>query len=54
MTADHWDFVVAAYGVALVALGGYWRRLVHLERTLKAPTLRATRAPRAARRPAQP
>ena len=54
MTADHWGFVTAAYAVAVVALGGYWRRLVHLERTLKAPTLRATGSPRAARRPAHP
>ena len=43
MTADHWGFVAAAYAVAVLALGGYWRRLVHLERTLKAPTLRTAR-----------
>jgi hypothetical protein len=29
---DHWGFVIAAYGVAAVALAGYWRRLVRLER----------------------
>jgi hypothetical protein len=45
---------MAAYGVAIIALGGYWRRLVHLERTLTAPTLRATGSPRAARRPVHP
>lgn len=54
MTADHWGFVMAAYGVAIIALGGYWRRLVHIERTLKAPTLRATASPRTPRRPVQP
>jgi len=43
VSADHWGFVAAAYGVAVLALGGYWRRLVHLERTLKTPTLRAAR-----------
>ena len=29
--------------VAALALGGYWRRLVHLERTSKKPTLRRAR-----------
>jgi hypothetical protein len=42
VSADQWGFVVAAYGVAILALGGYWRRLVHLERSLKT-MLRATR-----------
>jgi hypothetical protein len=37
VTADHWGFVLAAYAVAVLALGGYWRRLVRLERVLKAP-----------------
>ena len=40
MTADHWGFVIAAYAVAAIALGGYWRRLLMLERALKTPTLR--------------
>ena len=31
-TPDHWGFVAAAYGLAAVVLGGYWRRLVRLER----------------------
>jgi hypothetical protein len=44
VTSDHWGFVAAAYLVAVLALGGYWRRLVHLERTLKAPTLRRRRS----------
>jgi hypothetical protein len=43
VTSDHWGFVAAAYAVAVLALGGYWRRLVHLERTLKTPALRAAR-----------
>jgi hypothetical protein len=30
--ADHWGFVLAAYGIAAVALAAYWRRLVRLER----------------------
>ncbi len=25
---DHWGFVLAAYGVAAIILGGYWRHLV--------------------------
>ena len=40
MTADHWGFVLAAYAVAAVLLGGYWRRLVQLERALKTPAFR--------------
>ena len=34
--ADHWNFVAAAYGLAIVVLGGYWRRLVRKERELDA------------------
>ena len=34
MTADHWGFVLAAYGLAAVVLAGYWRRLVRREREL--------------------
>ena len=49
MTTDYWGFVAAAYAVAVLALGGYWRRLVHLERTLKTPTLRTTGRRSAAR-----
>jgi hypothetical protein len=49
VTTDHWGFVAAAYAVAVLALGGYWRRLVHLERALKAPTLRPTGRRSAAR-----
>lgn len=34
MTADHWGFVLAAYGLAAVVLVVYWRRLVRREREL--------------------
>lgn len=32
--ADNWGFVLAAYGLAAVVLGAYWRRLVRRERDL--------------------
>ena len=31
---DNWGFVVAAYAVAVVVLGGYWRMLNRREREL--------------------
>ncbi|HXG15997.1 MAG TPA: hypothetical protein VNK50_07085 [Calidithermus sp.] len=31
---DHWAFVLAAYGLAAVLLGGYWRHLQRREREL--------------------
>ena len=34
--ADHWNFVGAAYGLAILVLGGYWRRLVKKERQVAA------------------
>ena len=34
MTADHWGFVIAAYGLAAVVLTTYWRRLCRREREL--------------------
>jgi hypothetical protein len=40
---DNWGFVFAAYGLALVLLGGYWRRLVHRERELKGLAGRSAR-----------
>jgi hypothetical protein len=46
MTADHLDFVAAAYAVAALLLGGYWRRLVRLERALETPRPRRRRAGR--------
>jgi len=49
VTADHWGFVAAAYAVAALALGGYWRRLRLLERGLKSPALRGPGARRASK-----
>jgi hypothetical protein len=34
--SDHWDFVAAAYGLAILVLGGYWRHLLRKERDLDA------------------
>ena len=39
--ADHWNFVAAAYGLAALVLGGYWRRLVRKEREVTALRRRA-------------
>ena len=50
MTADHWGFVVAAYGLAAVALTAYWRRLCRRERELSEIAARMAR--RSARKPA--
>jgi hypothetical protein len=33
---DNWGFVAAAYTLAAVILGGYWRMLVRKERALTA------------------
>lgn len=33
---DNWTFVAAAYALAAVALGGYWRYLVRREKELTA------------------
>jgi len=38
VTADHWGFVAAAYGLAAVALGAYWRRLCRRDCELTALT----------------
>jgi hypothetical protein len=32
--ADNWAYVFAAYGLAAVVLGAYWRRLARRERDL--------------------
>ena len=37
---DNWGFVIAAYGLAAVVLGGYWRRLVRREREIAALVVR--------------
>jgi hypothetical protein len=34
VTADHWGFVLAAYGLAALVLAGYWRYLCRREREL--------------------
>ena len=34
--ADHWGYVFAAYVIAALALGGYWRRLARRARELAA------------------
>jgi hypothetical protein len=40
---DHWNFVAAAYALAAIVLGGYWRRLARLERELRAAPRRRAR-----------
>ena len=47
MTADHWNFVLAAYGLAAVVLVAYWRRLCRRDRELTA--LIAAKTARAAK-----
>ena len=34
MIPDNWGFVLAAYSLAAIVLGGYWRRLVRRDREL--------------------
>jgi len=48
---DNWSFVFAAYGLAALVLGGYWRRLARREREL-ATRERRRGAARAEPRPA--
>ena len=43
MTADHWGFVIGAYGLVAVVLIGYWRRLVNRERALSRTRLVSSR-----------
>jgi hypothetical protein len=40
---DNWSFVLAAYALTALVLGGYWRRLVRRERELTALARRAQR-----------
>lgn len=35
MTPDNWGFVLAAYGIAAILLGGYWRHLARRGRELR-------------------
>ena len=47
MTADHWGFVLAAYGLAAVVLALYWRHLCRRDRELsQIANATAPRAPR--------
>jgi hypothetical protein len=43
--SEHWPFVLAAYGLAAVVLGGYWRRLVRRERELERAARRSGARP---------
>lgn len=43
---DAWGFVAAAYGLAAIVLGGYWRRLVRQDRELRAAETRSESAKR--------
>jgi hypothetical protein len=40
---DNWGYVAAAYGLAVLVLGGYWRHLVRRERELAAAQDRRAR-----------
>jgi len=35
VSADHWNFVLGAYGLAAVVLAAYWRRLCRRDRELR-------------------
>lgn len=50
--ADHWSFVFAAYGLAALAIGVYWRALVRRDRELDA--LQTRQAARDGRDPSAP
>lgn len=47
--SDNWGFVAAAYAVAVVVLGGYWRMLNRRDRELAALGGAAVRNDRATR-----
>ena len=40
---DNWGFVIAAYALAVLLLGGYWRRLRRIERDLARGAARGRR-----------
>ncbi len=44
---DNWTFVAAAYAVAALAFGGYWRWLGNKEREIRTLTARKDAAPAA-------
>ena len=50
MTADHWGFVLTAYGLAAVVLIAYWRHLCRRDRELTEIARRISA--RSARKPA--
>jgi hypothetical protein len=50
MTADHWGFVIAAYGLAAVVIAAYWRHLCRRDRELTELANRVSA--RSARKPA--
>ncbi len=41
---DHWGFVLAAYALAAIVLGGYWRRLVRRDRDARPRTVTRRRS----------
>jgi hypothetical protein len=43
---DNWGYVLAAYGLAAVTLGGYWRHLSRRLKTLMEPRRRTRAASR--------
>ena len=45
MTADHWGFVLAAYGLAAVVLATYWRHLCRRDRELSELAKRTSARP---------
>jgi hypothetical protein len=51
---DNWPFVFAAYGLAALVLGGYWRRLHRRERELAARERRHGAARAELRTPGRP
>jgi hypothetical protein len=51
---DNWGFVGAAYGLAVLVLGGYWRFLRRRDRELDRLASAAARPGRAAAPPERP
>jgi hypothetical protein len=43
---DNWSFVFAAYALAAVVLGGYWRNLIKRERAATQPRASLSAHPR--------
>lgn len=51
---DNWGFVAAAYAVAAVILGGYWRMLARKERDLLSLSAASRSHPAAVSTPPRP